>query len=263
MVSFGQDILGKAVILKFPENTPLKIKKKESLNFLKKNKNIESVFEKADKIKGRLRKMSLGFLAGKNNPEVLYNENGCRFIFNINDTYFSPRLASHRNELCDEIVKKITKKKNKILVMFAGVAPWPVILARKMKLAKKQGMIISSELNRKASKYAEKNVLLNKVQEYVKVIQGDSRKIYEKFDFKFDFIIMARPNLKETFLKDALKLCKKSTLVYYHGFGKKEEVLKEIKENIGKNIGKIHISKAGEIAPYKFRWICKFSIKSL
>ena len=50
---------------------------------------------------------------------------------------------------------------------------------------------------------------------------------------------MPRPNLKDTFLKSALKLSKKGTTIFYHGFGTKEEVLSEIKKDTKNKIGKI------------------------
>jgi tRNA G37 N-methylase Trm5 len=73
---------------------------------------------------------------------------------------------------------------------------------------------------------------------------------------------MPRPNLKETFLKEILKLSYKGTRIYYHGFGKKEDVLNEIKKDTKNKIGKIKIRKAGDIAPYEFRWLASFKVKN-
>ena len=72
---------------------------------------------------------------------------------------------------------------------------------------------------------------------------------------------MPRPNLEDTFLPHALKLSKKGTTIFYHGFGTKEEVLSEIKKDTNGKMGKIKIRKAGDIGPYKFRWQAQFKIK--
>ena len=69
---------------------------------------------------------------------------------------------------------------------------------------------------------------------------------------------MPRPNLKKTFLKSALKLSEKGTTIFYHGFGTKEKVIKEINKYTKT---KIKIRKAGNIAPYEYRWQAEFKIK--
>ena len=71
---------------------------------------------------------------------------------------------------------------------------------------------------------------------------------------------MPRPNLKDTFLKTALKLSKKGTIIFYHGFGTKESVLEEIKKDTKGKIGKIKIRKAGDIGPYIYRWQAQFKV---
>jgi len=57
-----------------------------------------------------------------------------------------------------------------------------------------------------------------------------------------------------------LSICKKNGRIFYYAFGKEEEK-KELIENIKKQAEKykkeikiLKIKKAGEIAPYKFRW---------
>ena len=75
----------------------------------------------------------------------------------------------------------------------------------------------------------------------------------------FDVIVMPRPQLKDTFLKEAFKVSKKGTRIFYYGFCKedeKEKILEQIKEEAKKSKKKIKImkvKKAGEIGPYKIR----------
>ena len=145
--------------------------------------------------------------------------------------------------------------------MFAGISPYPIIIANKIKQAKKQAKIISNELNKKANKESEKNIVLNKLQNYITLVNGDARNLPNKIKDKFDIILMPRPNLKETFLKNALKLSKKGTTIFYHGFGIKKSVLEEIKKDTKNKIGKIKIRKAGDIGPYEFRWQAQFKVK--
>ncbi len=248
------DIIGDIAIIRFPKEKFWIYKKIFAWNFLKKNKNIVTVLEKKGDIKGRLRKFETGFLAGKDKRETIHRENHCQFYLHIDKTYFSPRLSNERAVVSEEISKKIHSNSN-VLVMFAGVAPFPIVLARYLKNRGIKAKIVSSEINTKASKYARRNVILNKLQEYVEVIQGDSRKI--KSSKKFDIILMPRPNLEDSFLESALDLSKKGTIVYYHGFGSEEKVLGEVKR---KNLKILYVRKAGDIAPRKWRWLVKMKV---
>lgn len=257
------DLIGSIAILKFPEKTSLKKKKKYASEFLSGHRSIKTVLEKAEKVKGRLRISKTKFLAGENKRETVYIENGCRFRFNVDETYFSPRLAGERLRIADEIASK-SGKKTKILVMFAGVAPFSIVIGRVLKKLGKKAEIVSNEINRKASKYAEENVRLNKLNYYIKVIQGDAKNLHRKVKEKFDFIVMPRPQLKETFLSSAFKFCKKNTEIYYYDFGKDaEEILKKVEIEARKARKKIKIldfRKAGEIAPYRYRWLVRFKV---
>ena len=143
--------------------------------------------------------------------------------------------------------------------MFASISPYPIVIAKKLKQAKKQAKIISNELNEKANIAGKKNIILNKLQNNITLVEGDAKKLPVKLKEKFDIILMPRPNLEDTFLKTALKLSKKGTTIFYHGFGTKKEVLNEIKKST--KIEKISIRKAGDIGPYKYRWQAQFKIR--
>lgn len=255
-MKYGIDQIGDIAILNFHSYYPLIFKKIVAWRLLRDGK-INVVLEKKGIISGELRKTTLKHLAGEKRTDTMHNENGCKFYMDVAETYFSPRLSNERRMMCEDISKNLKNGQN-VLVMFAGVAPFPIVLARMLKVRGKKAKIVSSELNKLASEYAEKNVRLNKLESYVKIIEGDSRKLKEG---KFDVILMPRPNLEETFLDAALKFSKKGTKIYYHGFGTEEKVLEEIKKDAGKNIGKIKIRKAGDIAPRKWRWLAEFSVR--
>jgi tRNA (guanine37-N1)-methyltransferase len=248
------DIIGDIAIIKFSEKTWWIYKKLLAYIFLRKNKNITTVLEKEGDIKGRLRKFKTNYLAGIDKRETICRENHAQFYLHIDQTYFSPRLSNERNRVAQEISQEV-KSGSKILVMFAGIAPFPIVLAKTLKNKNISVDIISSEINKKASEYAIKNVKLNKLENYVRVLQGDSKKI--KLDKKFDIILMPRPNLKDTFIDSALKYSKNGTLIYYHGFGTEEKVKKEVSD---KRMNVIYMRKAGDIAPRKWRWLVKLKV---
>jgi len=303
--AFGSfDILGNIALVKFSDKTKAADKKKFALALLKRQKSIKTVLEKVGKFKGRLRKQETKWIAGEKNKEILYKENGCVFRFNIDDTYFSPRLSTERLEVAGKV-----KKGDEVLVMFAGVGPYPIVIAKNSKAAR----VFSNEINRKANKYAEKNIELNKLKDRVFLLPGDVKKLGEKlrslrsqladseadsikllrgktinaknpgrdvgldkegvtcqgeprFPIRFDVIVMPRPRLKDSFLKEAFTLSKKGARIFYYDFCKDDEVdliLDKIKSEAKKSKKKIkilNVKKAGEIAPYKFRVRVDFKI---
>src|SRR6056297_2740259 len=118
-------VLGNIAIVNFP----LEMKKSEKIKFakkiLKENKSVDTVLEKSGKFKGRLRKQETKFVAGIKNKEVLYRENNCVFRFDVDETYFSPRLSNERKE-----VSGLIGKGDKVLVMCAGVGPFSIVIAK-------------------------------------------------------------------------------------------------------------------------------------
>jgi len=247
------NVLGNVAIVNFDDNVRSGEKKKFANEILKNHSNVKTVLEKSGRFKGRLRKMETRYLVGEKNKEVLYRENGCVFRFNIDNTYFSPRLSNERKEISD-----LVKRGEEVFVMFAGVAPFSIVIAKNSSAKK----VYSNEINRIANKYARLNVELNKVKNKIEFVDGDAKRVCEKLQNekkKFDVIVMARPNLKETFLQDAFKVSKKGTRIFYYGFCKVEDVDKvvgQIKEEAKLSKKKIKILKtkhAGEIAPYKIR----------
>jgi tRNA (guanine37-N1)-methyltransferase len=165
-------------------------------------------------------------------------------------------LANDRKEIAEKILKLSKKKKINILVMFSGVAPYPIVLSKIVRNSK----ILAVELGKSCCRYAKENVLLNKLTN-VEIIQGDVKRIIPKLvGKKFDFIIMARPNLSESFIKYALNVSKKGTIIFYHGFWKESEKDRKIKDlenevlSYKRKIKILNVKEIGDIAPYEHRY---------
>ena len=251
------DVLGNIAIVHFPHEVKQAEKRKFAQKILKENLVIKTILEKKGKIHGRLRKISTKYLAGEKTKEVLYHENGCVFRFDVDETYFSPRLSNERKEIASKI-----KKGENVLVMFAGVAPFSIVIAKNSSAKK----VFSNEINRKANKYAELNIELNKLKKKIELVSGDIKKVAQKLKIKFDVIVMPRPQLKETFLKEAFSLSKKNTRIYYYDFCKEDETdlfvekIQKAAKQFRRRIKILKIKKAGEIAPYKIRVRVDFQV---
>jgi len=252
--------LGKTALVNFPNNTKKSEKIKFAKELIRKNKSIHTVLEKSGIFKGRLRCQETKYLAGIKTKEIIYRENGCEFKFNIDSTYFSPRLSNERIEITKEI-----RINDIVLVMFAGVAPFPIVIAKNSKAKK----IYSNELNSIANKYALVNIKKNKLENRIELIPGDIKKVcvkLQKDKKNYDVIVMARPQLDDSFLEDAFKVVKIGTRVYYYDFCKvedREKIVSMVKNEAVKAGYRIKITRtknAGEIAPYKVRYRVDFVV---
>lgn len=252
----GYDTIGDIAILKFPEKTKQSEKQSLAKTLLKERLNIKTVLEKSEKIKGRLRTYKVKFLAGERKTITIHKESGCIFKVNVSACYFSPRLSNERLEIAKQI-----KKTDSVLVLFAGVSPYSIVIA---KLAKPK-KVVSIELGKSCCLYGKENIKLNKLSN-IEILQGDVKRLVPKLKEKFDVIVMPRPQLNETFLKQALQVSKKGAIIFFRAFGKQEEleniILKAYKEakTCKKTLKLLKISKAGEISPYKYRWRVDFRV---
>src|SRR3989344_648226 len=253
------DILGNIALVKFQKGVSSSAKKEFAKKLLNKQRSVKTVLEKVGRFKGRFRKQTTKHVAGAKTKEVLYKENGCVFRFNVDSSYFSPRLSNERKEISSLISKG--KKGNCILVMFAGVAPYSIVIAKNCKNVK----VVSVELNKEANNYAEMNVLRNKLKDKVEVVRGDVKRVIPTFvkqKRKFDYIVMPRPQLKEDFLKEAFAVSrsgKNGTKIFYYDFCSADmvsEVVNKIKQRARESKAKIKILKtkvAGEIGNKRIR----------
>ncbi len=249
------DIVGNIAIVNLP--SALKRKGKVIGAELLKLKHIQTVINKVGEVKGKLRKASYKIIAGQKTFETIHKESGCRFRLDISKTYFSPRLAADRLD----IAKKV-RKGERVLVMFAGVAPYAIVIAKNSKAKE----IYAIELNKAAAKYGQENIKLNKVS--VNFIQGDVEKVVPKLKKeKFDRIVMPRPQLRETFLKEAFMLAKKGTVMYFHDFLREEEIpfvtegrIRGAAYRAKKKVKILRWKKIGEVAPYKYRVRIDFKV---
>ncbi|MBU2496565.1 MAG: class I SAM-dependent methyltransferase family protein [Nanoarchaeota archaeon] len=252
------DIVGNIAII----NLPRELRRKEKLvaQEILKLKNIETVVNKIGGITGKLRRTPYKVVSGKKTFETMHKENNCRMKMDISKVYFSPRLASDRLDIAKQV-----KKNEKILVMFAGILPYTLVIARNSKAKE----IYAIEINKSAAKYALENIKLNKVDNVV-FIRGDVKKVIPSFKrkgMKFDRIVMPRPQIRDTFLKYAFSVAKKGTIIHFHDFLKEEEIpvvaegrIRQEAFYAKRKVKILRCKKTGEIAPYKYRVRVDFQV---
>ena len=246
------DIIGDIAVLKFKDETS-KEKKQIAIELMNSMKNIKTILEKADKIKGRLRTYKTKFLAGKKTKETTHRENNCLFRLDVEKCYFSPRLANERLRIAKQV-----KFNETILVMFSGIAVYPIIIS-KNSTAKE---VYSIEINPEAHKYALENLKLNKINN-IKLFKGDVKKILPKIKLKFDRIIMPAPKNAEEYLSLIKRNLKKSTIIHFYDFSQEKEFPESTITKIKKVFKKIKVLKSikcGAYSPYTYRVCIDFQV---
>jgi len=246
------DIIGSIAIIDIPKEL-LHREKTIANALLNQHSNVKTVLKKAGRVKGRLRTRKLQWIAGEKAKETEHRENGVRIKLNVETCYFSPRMSNDRLEIAGKV-----KKGENVLVLFSGVAPYALVIAKNSPAKH----IVAVEINKIASKYAKENVHLNRMHN-VEILQGDVNKVLPKLKnkkIKFDRIMMARPQLKDTFLQPALAVAKKNCIIHFHDFLMEEQIPDIAYEKIKSECKKAKRScrilgwkRAGEIAPYKWR----------
>lgn len=198
------DIIGDIVILEIPKE--LEDKKREigkaTLEFTKR----KSVFMKKSAIHGTTRIRDLELIAGEDNSVTVHKEHGVRLQLNVEEVYFSPRLATERKRVSDTV-----RENEKILDMFCGIGPFPIVIAKN-----NNADITAVDINSKAIEYLKKNIKLNKLQGTIRPIASDVNEI--EFKEKFDRIIMNLPGLAYTFLDLAMNLIDEDGIINYYEF---------------------------------------------
>ena len=234
------DIIGDILIFSdFPKE--LKKKRKEVGNYLlKKFKNIKVIAIRTKKHSGKYRIPKIKIIAGEKRKETIHNESGLKFKINPKKAYFSIRTSTERLRIA-----KLVKKNEEVLVMFSGVAPFPLVISKNSKAKEIYGV----EHNKYAHKYAEENIKLNKITN-VKVFKGNVKKVLPKLNKKFDRIIMPLPSESEKYFKLALQYLKLKGKIHLYVF-EKEENFKELKKKYKKY--KTKLVKAGSPSPGKYR----------
>lgn len=165
---------------------------------------VSSVLNRQSKISGRYRVRDWALLAG-DSTETLHREFGVKFRVDVTETYFSPRLATERNRVIDQV-----SPDERVIDMFAGVGPFIIPMACR------GADVVGVDINDVAIDYLEANAALNDVSERVTAIHGDVREIGETYAGWADRLIMNLPHSAQEFLPTAKRLASDRCRLHYY-----------------------------------------------
>ena len=173
------------------------------------NSRIKVVAKRDGVYQGEHRTIPLTVIAGERRKETLHNEFGVRLLLNPELVYFSVRSGTERKRVSDLVCAN-----EHVLVMFSGVAPYPLMINKYSHAAS----IVGIESNTLAHAYALKNQKLNKADKRVKLMCGNVADVIPQLRSIFHRIVMPLPTGAINFLPLALKVLKSGGTIHLYDF---------------------------------------------
>lgn len=203
---------------------------------------VETVLNRASKVQGELRVREWDVLEGQS-TETVHREYGFEYALDLAAVYFSPRLATERHRVTEQV-----QAGECVFDMFAGVGPFVIPAAAR------GAETVGVDLNERAIEYLCENAERNGVADRVTVISGNVRDVavgssnqrcspddaWERgFEYEgwADRIVMNLPHSAADFLDTAVSLAGEECVIHYYDiahdedpFGPGERALREAAE---------------------------------
>jgi len=246
------DIVGDIAIIIVPEA----LTHRENIigeAILANTKNVRVVAKRAGNYGGEYRTIELEIIAGEHRKETQVTEFGVRLMLNVETTYFSVRSGNERKRIAS-----LVQPMESVLVMFSGVGPYPLLVAKHSEA----GKVVGIEKNPQAHEYAMKNLKLNKKLKNVRFQLGDAADLPLLLADRFDRIVMPLPTMADRFLPVALEMLKeKGGWIHYYEMAQEDSFdtavakVQVSAENTGKELVACSVTRCGHCGPRTHR-IC-------
>ena len=160
--------------------------------------------------------------------------------------YFSQREATERQRIADQV-----KNGESVMVMFAGIGSFPVIIAKKNP---KVGQIYGIEINPHAFKYMVENVRINKVGHKVISVLGDVKKVAKDYSGLCDRVVMPLPKEGYRYLPEAFQCLKKKGIIHFYSYEHERDLFSKSLDIVNTNSEKMNkrvkIINKRKVLPY-------------
>ena len=240
MLPSSFDVVGTILLIRLPLEL-YTYKSKIGQALLKAHHHITTVYL-VQPVEGEFRTRRMECIAGKRQTRTIHKEYGLHFHVDVKETYFSPRLATERKR-----ITSLVKSGEVIVDMFAGVAPFSVMIAHYASPSR----IYANEKNAKAIALAKENVKKNKVLDKVEIMHSDAKDLPSLLSDHANRIIMNLPFRAHEYFPEALQIAKDICNIHYYDMGSKEEVLDrlEVLEVIARDKG--YVLQVGKLRAIK------------
>jgi tRNA (guanine37-N1)-methyltransferase len=156
-------------------------------------------------------------VAGDKTTETFHKEYGLTFKVNVARAFFSPRLATERQNVAKQI------KPDEIVVdMFAGIGPFSIMIAK----TGAPRVVYAIDMNPDAVELMKENIAMNKATT-VNPILGDARDVVPRLE-KADHVIMNLPHDGRGFIGEAIRALKPGGMIHFYEITEEDEVQKSL-----------------------------------
>lgn len=194
----------------------------------------QTVMNRASKVQGEFRVRDWEVLAG-DGTETVHREYGHEFLLDVATVYFSPRLATERHRVIEQV-----ESGELVVDMFAGVGPFAVPMATR------GADVIGVDANPDAVRYLRENAERNGVADRVTGINADVRNVVDGvedaetesvrrgFRDSADRLVANLPHSADEFLDTAVALAGDECVLHFYDiqheddrFGPGERAIRE------------------------------------
>lgn len=172
---------------------------------------VRTVLNRASKVQGELRVREWDLIEGES-TETVHREYGFEYALDLAAVYFSPRLATERHRVTEQV-----RQNECVFDMFAGVGPF-VIPA-----ASRGAQTVGVDLNHRAIEYLHENTRRNGVSDRVTAIYGDVRETVPEYEGWAGRIVMNLPHSANEFLDTAVSLAGEECVIHYYDIAHDED----------------------------------------
>jgi len=163
---------------------------------------VRSVLDRASKVSGRERVREWNVLAG--DTETVHREYGFEYALDVAEVYFSPRLATERHRVTEQV-----EADERCFDMFAGVGPFVIPMAAR------GADCVGVDVNDRAVAYLRENARRNGVEERVTAVCADVWTV-EGYDDWATRVVMNLPHSADRFLDTAIRLAGEECVLHYY-----------------------------------------------
>jgi len=206
---------------------------------------VAAVVDRASKVKGDLRVRDWDVVAAADDAarpvtETVHREYGFEYLLDISEVYFSPRLATERHRVTEQVAAG-----EQAVDMFAGVGPFAIPMAAR------GATVVGVDLNPAAVEYLRENARRNGVADRMTAIEGDVRDVAADYDDWADRIVMNLPHSADDFLDAAVTLAGDDCTLHYYDiqheddpFGPGERAIREAAEGYDVEVLTRHVVRS-------------------
>ena len=209
------DQIGEIIIVRIPDEL---MPKRHLIGqaLLEEIRMARSVFCQISAVDGEYRTRGLELVAGCDDPTTTYRESGCRFVIDVKNAFFSPRLSHER-----ERIAGLVRDGETVLNMFGGVGMFSIIAAMNTPCT-----VYNVDSNPAAHGLCQKNVALNEYSRkkrkrkmagrVISVCGEASEVVRDVFDGTSDRTLMLLPERSDDFIKSAVRATADGGIIHYY-----------------------------------------------